>query len=272
MKKEKKKFQFQLKHFIVIIVIILYLILCYFAFRSNKTPEEQKNPIYFVLNANHKFTYLDGKIENISDKDWNHVFGTQKFYTYTDGNYLGKYSLLQYNTQIRAYDDANDPVNIPGFFFAYAYDKKIDTVNTSYVAYDENIGAALEYLVDGSTVVIPPTEQLTMLQKILVDLDGDQVDEVVYAINSLGSEYNHQKFSFLCYEDDGEVYRLVSSIGSKKDSSIMHYYSIAQIMDLDGDNKKELIVRDIQYGTAAVERYKIYKQKNDDYQLITSES
>ena len=83
---------------------------------------------------------------------------------------------------------------------------------------------------------------------------------------------NHQKFSFLCYEDDGEVYRLVSSIGSKKDSSIMHYYSIAQIMDLDGDNKKELIVRDIQYGTAAVERYKIYKQKNDDYQLITSES
>ena len=235
-------------------------------------PEKTTKQVRLLEEKRCGLVYCDLTVENVSDKDWNQVFGTQKFYTYTDGNYLGKYSLLQYNTQIRAYDDANDPVNIPGFFFAYAYDKKIDTVNTSYVAYDENIGAALEYLVEGSTVVIPPTEQLTMLQKILVDLDGDQVDEVVYAINSLGSEYNHQKFSFLCYEDDGEVYRLVSSIGSRKDSNIMHYYSIAQIMDLDGDNKKELIVRDIQYGTAAVERYKIYKQKNDDYQLITSES
>ena len=43
-------------------------------------------------------------------------------------------------------------------------------------------------------------------------------------------------------------------------------------MDLDGDNKKELIVRDIQYGTAAVERYMIYKQKDDDYQLISVET
>ena len=33
-----------------------------------------------------------------------------------------------------------------------------------------------------------------------------------------------------------------------------------------------LIVRDIQYGTAAVERYHIYKKKGDNYQLITSET
>ena len=37
-------------------------------------------------------------------------------------------------------------------------------------------------------------------------------------------------------------------------------------------NQKELIVRDIQYGTAAVERYHIYKKKGDNYQLITSET
>ena len=170
------------------------------------------------------------------------------------------------------FDDANDSVNISGFLFAYAYDQQIDVVNTSYVEYDENIGAALEYLVEGSTIVIPPAEQLTMLQKIPVDLDGDKENEVVYAINSGGNQDNPQRFSFLCYEDDGEIYRIISNTGNVNDSKMMHYYSIAQIMDLDGDNKKELIVRDIQYGTAAVERYMIYKQKDDDYQLISVET
>lgn len=272
MKKEKKKFKFQLKHLIVIVVIILYLILCFFALQSNKNTKEEKNPIYIVLGADHKFTYLDGKIEKGSDADWNQAFGTRKFYTYNDGTYLGQYNLMQYNTQIYAFDDTNDSVNISGFLFAYASDQQIDVVNTSYVEYDENIGAALEYLVEGSTIVIPPVEQLTMLQKIPVDLDGDKENEVVYAINSGGNQDNPQRFSFLCYEDDGEIYRIISNTGNVNDSKMMHYYSIAQIMDLDGDNKKELIVRDIQYGTAAVERYMIYKQKDDDYQLISVET
>lgn len=272
MKKEKKKFKFELRYLIIVIVIILYLILCFFVLQSNDESEEERNPIYMVLGADHKFTYLDGKIEKGSDKDWNQTFGNKKFYTYNDGKYLGQYNLMQYNTQIYAFDDANDSVNISGFLFAYSYDQQIDVVDTSYVEYDENIGAVLDYLVEGSTIVIPPVEQLKMLQKIPVDLDGDQEDEVVYAINSLGSVDNHQKFAFLCYEDDGEVYRIISKTGNSNDSDMMHYYSIAQIMDLDGDNKKELIVRDTQFGTAAVDRYMIYKQKGDDYQLISSET
>lgn len=270
MKKEKKKFQFQLKYLIIVAVIILYIILCFFAFQSNEGSKEEEEPIYIVLGADHKFTYLDGKVESAAD--WNNIFGTKKFYTYSDGTYLGKYNLMQYNTQIYVFDDANDAVDYSGMLFAYSAPKKIDVVNTSFVSYDENIAAMLEYLVEGSTLVIPPAEQLTMLQKISVDLDGDQEDEVVYAINSGGTEDNPQRFSFLSYEDDGEVYRIISNTGNVNDSKMMHYYNIAQIMDLDGDNKKELIVRDIQYGTAAVERYMIYKQKGDDYQLISSET
>lgn len=272
MKKGKKKFKFELKYLIIIIVIILYLILCFFALQSNDESKEEKDLIYIVLGADHKFTYLDGKIENGSDRDWNQAFGNKKFYTYDDGTYLGQYNLMQYNDQIYVFDDANDAVDYSGMLFAYSAPKKIDTVNTSFVSYDENIGAMLEYLVEGSTLVIPPAEQLSMLQKIPVDLDGDQEDEVVYAINSGGTKDNPQRFSFLSYEDNGEIYRIISNTGNVNDSSMMHYYSIAQIMDLDGDNKKELIVRDIQYGTAAVERYMIYKQKGDDYQLISSET
>ena len=111
-----------------------------------------------------------------------------------------------------------------------------------------------------------------MNQKILVDLDDDGKDEAVYAINSMGSEDNYQKFSFLCYEDNGEFYRIISSNSTNSSNQIMHYYSIAQIMDLDNDNQKELIVRDTQYGSAAVERYHVYKKKGDNYQLITSEA
>ncbi len=270
MKKKKEKFHFTLKHGLLLGIVILYIILCFFAFQPKNDEKELKEPIYMVFGADHKFSYSDGKLAE--DDNWNQIFGTKKFYTYSDGKYLGNYSLMQYDTKLYLFDDANDSIEYDGVLFAYWAPKKIDVVNTTYVKADSDIETVLRYLIDGSDIVIPPLEQMWMNQKILVDIDGDGKDEAVYAINSMGSEDNYQKFSFLCYEDNGEFYRIISSNSTNNSHQITHYYSIAQIMDLDNDNQKELIVRDIQYGTAAVERYHIYKKKGDNYQLITSET
>lgn len=271
MKKEKKKFHFQLKHFIVLAIAILYFILCFFAFRTVDNKQEEAPTIYLVFDAEHRFSYSDGKLDEAVD--WNQIFGTRKFYSYSDGTYLGQYNLMAYNTMIYLFDDQNDSVAYPGTLFAYAADKKIGVVPTGFKELDQNIKIVLSKLIDGNDrMTMPSDDELTMLQEIEVDLDGDSIEEVVYAINSMGGENNNQQFSFLCYEKNGELYRIISNTNSTNDSDLMHYYTIAQIMDLDDDGTKELIVRDVQYGTAATEKYRIYKEEDGNYRMITSET
>lgn len=265
MKNQEKEFHFRIEYVFVIVCLLLYLLLYLFVFPKKKNNENKTEPIYIVLNAEQKFAYHNGKLE--SSADWNEILGTKKFYSYSDGNYLGEYKLMIYNTALYLFDDNNNSIDYDGTLFTYSSPKKLELVNTRYINADEEIGEVLRTLAVENNVVVPPIDELQMSQKIPVDLDGDGNLETIYSINYLN---DMQSFSFLYYKKDGKLYRIASSVGTKENQNYINFYSITQVMDLDDDNKKEIIVRNRKYGTVAVDEYMVYKKKGNDYKSITN--
>lgn len=266
MDKENKKFQFRIEYGIVILLIVLYLVLYIFSNDFQTNQKKVKEPIYVVINAKHQFTYQNEKV--VSSLDWNEIYGTKKFYSYSDGIYLGQYSLMKYETGLYLFDENNNSVDYNGTLFTYSSPQKIETVNTNFVSLDAEIRGVVSEVARENNLVMPSDEQLTSLQKINVDLDGNGDLETIYSASSFESKTNPQQFSFVYYKDDGKLNKIV--FNSSNDNNEMYYFSMTQAMDLDNDNQKELIIQRLKYQTIAVDDYMLYKYKGKEYQLLAS--
>lgn len=265
MNQKKKKFQLNRKYIILFVILIAYVVLCIMVFGIKQNNENREEKVYIVLSPEHKFAYSDGKL--ISSLNWNQIYGDYRFYSYSDGVYLGQYTLMEYGTMLYLFDENNDSIDYSGTLFSYATEdnRQIDLINTQYASFDYETEQVLTSLLADTDISMPADEESIIVQKIPVDLDGDQDEEVLYSIRYTTLEEG-ESFSFLCYTDQDKLHRIVSN------TSGAHFYSIVQALDLNQDGTKELIVRDMQYsGTVAVDTYLLYQLENGNYHLTSKE-
>ena len=137
-------------------------------------------------------------------------------------------------------------------------------VNTQYTSFDYETEQVLTSLLADTDISMPADEDSIIVQKIPVDLDDDQEEEVLYSIRYTTLEED-KSFSFVCYMDQDKLYRIVSNTGG------VHSYSVLQALDLNGDGVKELLIRDVQYSSVAVDSYLLYQLENGNYHLTSKE-
>ena len=264
MNQKKKKFQLNRKYIILFVILIVYVVLCIMVFGIKQNNENRGKRVYIVLSPKHKFAYSDGKL--ISSLNWNQIYGDYRFYSYSDGVYLGQYSLMEYGSMLYLFDENNDSVDYSGTLFSYATedDSQIDLVNTQYTSFDYETEQVLTSLLADTDISMPADEDSIIVQKIPVDLDDDQEEEVLYSIRYTTLEED-KSFSFVCYMDQDKLYRIISNTGGT------HSYSVLQALDLNGDGVKELLIRDVQYSSVAVDSYLLYQLENGNYHLTSKE-
>lgn len=267
MKKEKKKIP--LKYVIIILLVIAYGIGCLIFFSKEAEKKNSLEDVYVVFDENHRFSYRNQKIN--TNVNWLQVLGTKKFYSYSDGQYLGKYTLSFYQNQTYLFDRNNDSIDYSGDLFMYSASKKLDVVDTKIITINDTMKTYLTELLKDSNLMIPDDKYLNPVQEISVDLDNDGKMEMLYAINSIVNDQLGKTFSFVFYVKDGVIHRIVSDIAANEDRKKMHYYTIGQVMDLDYDGVKEIILRSTRYMTAPVQQYMVYVKNKSNYQLVTTE-
>ena len=253
MNQKKKKFQLNRKYIILFVILIAYVVLCIMVFGIKQNNENRDERVYIVLSPKHKFAYSDGKL--ISSLNWNQIYGD-----------LGQYSLMEYGSMLYLFDENNDSVDYSGTLFSYATedDSQIDLVNTQYTSFDYETEQVLTSLLADTDISMPADEDSIIVQKIPVDLDDDQEEEVLYSIRYTTLEED-KSFSFVCYMDQDKLYRIISNTGGT------HSYSVLQALDLNGDGVKELLIRDVQYSSVAVDSYLLYQLENGNYHLTSKE-
>ncbi len=94
-------------------------------------------------------------------------------------------------------------------------------------------------------------------QKIKVDINNDKQKENIYVLNSLTKESTSFSYSNISLVINDNIQNILSSS--------TYYYDIKNILDLDSDNKYEIIVKKAKYKGSNTYCYELYKNVNGKY-------
>lgn len=94
-------------------------------------------------------------------------------------------------------------------------------------------------------------------QKIKVDINNDNKNENIYILNSLTKDSTSFSYSNISLVTNDTVQNIVNS-GT-------YYYDVKKIIDIDNDNKYEIIVKKSKYKDSSEYCYELYKNEDGIY-------
>ena len=251
------------KYFIVGIIIIVYIVIMILIFGSKS--KDNKNQYMFIGNQT-KWRLVNNEWLDISNL--NQIINDNKFYVYDESGYIGNYELNYVNNKWYIFDDNQNPINLNGELFAV--NKKIEVKNYEISAITESDIEKINKYNKKSYLTIKDLDNLTTNQKIVVDLDSDNNDEILYFISNMftsNQQDNGKYFSYVLYLKNNRLYELKNTKKTQNNRFDSYNYSISKIIDYNSDGKYEIIINKIPfrpYGECKI----MYGFKNNKYQII----
>lgn len=240
---------------VLIIYVVLMISLLYF-FNGKK-----EETIYYVISPNTTLRYIDEKFESVN----NILLENKNFNLYMNQEYIENYELRKFKNVWYYVEDTGANHRISDEFFAttnanlnvLSFEKEElnedDILSIATILYDLNI-------VD--------EREMTFGEKVVLDIDNDQMQEIIYTVNySYKKDGKQEKMNLLLLNDNEKI----SIIDQKKlDKNVVMYDCfriINNIIDINPDQKYE-IVSSCTYFDQIGTCHEIYQLKNGKYKKI----
>lgn len=226
-----------MKRYIILIIFFLVFGFSIYFFIGRDSIAAQKVQTTILLNPDTIFEYSNKnwiKVNNghINDYNW------KEFDVFLDSEYKGK-KLVWHDDQWYIFDKNKSAINYTEKFIGIKANYDIN-INKFVVENDVSKDYAYEILSDYD---LPLTSELTVNDKIVVDLDNDGEEEEIYLISNtftMDSDpdtifskvfmvKNNQKYSIFEQHESGDVY-----------SGCLPY--VNSIIDVDNDNNFEIVL------------------------------
>lgn len=249
----------QKKYVVIVSILIIYILITVLIFGVKK--EDVSNDIYIVVGDNTNWKYVDKKWSNLDSGD--DIFNDKEFSVYKNQMYQGDYYLQNYNDTWYFFDKNNQSYDLSGQLFAYSSGSKIDVIEFEEVSPTLN---ELANLLKEYNISITSLSEVSYVQKVLIDYDNDQQDEYIYAISNLMAENkNDDSFSIVIYIDENKSIEIIKNIGDAD-----YIYSVSNIIDINCDEKYELIIEHKKPMNPAMNCHSMYELKKGKYELLKS--
>lgn len=254
------------KRYIILIIIILVFGFLMYYFVGRESIAQQKVATTILLNPNTVFEYSNKRWIKVNDSYIND-YNWKEFDVFLDSEYKGK-QLVWLDDQWYIFDKNKNAINYTEKFIGVKANYEIKVKDFEVIS-DAQSDYAYELL---SKYNLPASSELTVNDKVVVDIDNDGEDEEIYLISntfpmdtepdtifsSVFMIKNNQKY--IIYEDseNGNAY-----------NGCLPY--INSILDADNDNNYEIVLTCSRYSAQEPINtlYKFYKTKFN--KLISNE-
>lgn len=247
----------QKKYIVIISILLIYVGITLLIFGIDKN--SVSNGTYIVIGDNTRWKFEDNDWYNLDAED--NIFDDTEFTVYKNQLYQGKYYLQNYNDTWYFFDKNNQSHDLYGQLFAYSSKDEISVIEFKE---EETTLQELIDLLKKYDIVISSMSDISYAQKISLDLDNDQKEEYIYCISNLMAEHTSDNlFSFVLYVNENNVSEIIQN-----ESTVNYIYSVSNIIDLNGDQKYEIIIEHQKPMNAAMNCHSMYQLKKEKYELI----
>lgn len=259
MKKSNKRYLF------VFIIIIALSAIFFIIYGMDSNKKQKMDPTIIIDNdavfrkVGSRWIKLD-KSEDLDSISWN------KFNIYTDTKYFGKYYIVNQDKWY-LFDNDNNAVNYEGSFIGIDTDHNYKVINiiqndiTDY-SYVEKALSENEINTD---------IELSSSNVISLDIDNNGKNEYIYTITNRFSEKkeNEKYFGLIFMVKNNRIYPIYKNSSKEDDIYDGCKPYVNSILDIDQDNKYEVIVSCAYYSNSGVEE-RLYKFDNANFNLLVS--
>lgn len=234
-------------YFIVASVLLIYFIVVFvFALVSDKLDKEYAN---IIIDGTVSWEYKERKWNNVYEFDY--LDDDTYYRVYSRSEYYGEYTLRVNNNTLYAFDSDYKSLQYNGSILGVYSNYDINVVQFNYEVVDDSDKQIL------SSVINNYSNYELRANKIYVDLNSDQVDEIIYVVNF----YNSDDIVFSgIYIYNDELRKVVV------DNNMASFvYNVSYILDVDNDSSYEIVISLAYMGNTS---YSVYKNEKDDYKLF----
>lgn len=254
------------KRYIILIIIILVFGFSMYYFIGRKSISEQKVVTTILLNPNTVFEYSNKKWIKVNDSYIND-YNWNEFSIFLDSEYKGK-QLVWLDDQWYIFDKNKNAINYTEKFIGVKANYEINVKKFEVIS-DSQSDYTNELL---SKYNLPANSELTVNDKVVLDIDNDGADEEIYLISNTFSVDTEPDtiFSNVFMIKNNQMYTIYenSESGSAYNGCLPY---INSILDVDNDNNYEIVLTCSRY-SAQDPINSIYKFENNAFkQLISSE-
>lgn len=221
---------------------------------GNLTPT--KNYEVLIVNNHSIWKNSDNvwsSIDNIDDFN-------EKFIVYINKNYFGEY-YLKFVNKWNLLNDNKKIVTYDGKILAYSLDLNIDVKNfnienNTYVELDE-INEIIGYSIS--------LEDLSVNEKIILDLDSDNISDKIVNVSNLDSE-NQECYFNLCYAVlNGNIKVLFYNIVEEEDLLVEPIYYLQYVLNINNDKYDSIILQESYFSNSGKTSNVMYKYNGLNY-------
>ena len=228
-------------------ILLIYLVVMYFiAYRSDILDKQTADIIIDGING---WRYEDRQWNNIYDYEY--LDDDNYFKVYSHNHYYGEYTLRVNNNSLYAFDTNYDSLQYEGSLMAYSSNYDINVFLFDYEMINDNDRLILNDIINSNL------NYNMSANKVIVDLDNDESLETIYILNFY-DDTDYVTFSGI-YVYDEELEEVI--VGEYLTS---FEYNVCYILDIDEDNKYELVLSSLYYNNL---NYSVYKDNGKGYEL-----
>lgn len=249
----------------VIVLIVIYCLVLFFFFGGFKRVSKEKNDVVLIPDQSTMWTYSKNHWTNVTLDESIEQLNWLKYNVYVDDEKIGNYYMWYDNSKWYLFDKDRNSINYEGELFAYNsnYDVKLveykdnEIEDFSYV--DEMLKKKKLNSIDNSEYVVS--------SQINIDVDNDGEEEVFYIVsNSSISSNDTNNFSIIFMVKGDKIFDIYSEISNS--STCLPY--ISKFIDVDEDNKLELIVGCDSLSINGNKKFLYKFTKDNKYKIIVS--
>lgn len=242
----------------IIIILFIYLLFAYIFYK--KQPEKKKTNTLIVTD-NSKYIYNNKQLTKLEDEslaNWN------DYNIYINNKYIGEYK-LQYNDKWYIYNEQRDPIKYEGNVIAFSnIDMNVFDYNRINIM-DNEQNMIKNYLEEENITFV---DYNIYNSKVEIDLDDDGKTEKIYIINSKINDNEENIFSMILVEKNNKLIPVISKVIPKNEYSDIDIYDLYGIIDIDKDDKKEIIISKMIYSQPDSSCEIIFKYENGKYNKL----
>ena len=249
----------------IIVLIVIYCLVLFFFFGGSKRVSKENNDVVLIPDQSTMWTYSKNHWTNVTLDESIEQLNWLKYNVYVDDEKIGNYYMWYDNSKWYLFDKDRNSINYEGELFAYNsnYDVKLVEYEDNEI---EDFSYVNEMLKKKKLNAIDNSEYVVSSQ-INIDVDNDGEEEVFYIVsNSSISASDTNNFSIIFMVKDDKIFDIYSEINNS--STCLPY--ISKFIDVDEDNKLELIVGCDSLSINGNKKFLYKFTKENKYKIIVS--
>lgn len=251
------------KKLIVVILLLILLVITMVLIITGKNTNS-----YIILDNNKAIEFKNGVFDYVRDEKYSESF----YRVFNQNTYLGNYKIYTIDSTTNDIYFSNSGSDDMFIFEEplMALSTNVDFIEFDFLEFtDSDFEMFLEI---SSNNDINQKGDLYDTSKVVIDFDNDGKDEFLYTVTYEYTsddifEISEKNYSIMYYVDDDNYIKILAESNPyyEGDSIIFPNYMIRSIIDINNDEKYELIVMNRKYDKT---EYEIYNFVNNSYELV----